>query len=74
MNRTIFVVMMLLFMNSGVAVNDAYGQDVMRNPNPVMSRCTCEDWDHDGRYGIVRDGQVLQGNIGPLEQCRRAIS
>lgn len=37
--------------------------------------CTCEDWDKDGRFGIVKNSskkissKVLRGNIGNYYQC-----
>jgi hypothetical protein len=33
------------------------------------NRCTCEDWDDDGRYGVVLNGRVLRGNVGSYGDC-----
>lgn len=34
-------------------------------------RCTCEDWDKDGRFGVVLNGRVLKGNVGNYDECMR---
>lgn len=44
-----------------------------RRPTKKLSgrdRCTCEDWDKDGRYGVVLNGTtVLMPNYGTYDQC-----
>jgi len=41
-------------------------------------RCTCEDWDRDGRYGIVihENGRkkVLRSNDGSYDECQQAAA
>lgn len=36
-------------------------------------KCTCEDWDRDGRFGVVLDGKVLKGNVGDYGTCMRNL-
>lgn len=36
---------------------------------PADLRCTCEDWDRDGRYGVVLSSKILAGNYGPYAKC-----
>jgi len=45
--------------------------DVIQHQNPVMrkNKCTCEDWDNDGRFGVVLDRRVLRSNYGTYTQC-----
>lgn len=31
--------------------------------------CTCEDWDKDGRFGVVLNGRVLRSNVGTRGAC-----
>lgn len=31
--------------------------------------CACEDWNHDGLFGVVRNGKLIQPNYGPYIQC-----
>lgn len=38
-------------------------------PKPSPSACTCEDWDRDGRYGVVYKGRVLAPNVGSPAAC-----
>ena len=39
--------------------------------------CSCEDWDGDGRFGVVLNGpngsEVLEPNIGPSRRCLRVM-
>ena len=44
---------------------------VVRPSNPVMrhNRCTCEDWNNDGRFGVVLGRKVLRSNYGTYAQC-----
>lgn len=35
----------------------------------VALRCTCEDWNKDGLYGVVLNGKVLSANYGPYAKC-----
>ena len=37
-------------------------------------KCRCEDWDSDGRFGVVLNGNVLRSNIGPYEECMRYLA
>jgi len=48
--------------------------DVMITPNPVMARnnCTCEDWDNNGRFGVVLNNKVLRSNVGSYSKCIEA--
>ncbi len=45
---------------------------------PNASLCTCEDWDKDGRYGVVlnSDGKksVLKSNRGDYNQCMEVLA
>ena len=45
--------------------------DVIRHHNPVMrkNKCSCEDWNNDGRFGVVLDRRVLRSNYGTYAQC-----
>jgi len=41
-----------------------------RKPVAPRNACTCEDWDRDGRYGVVLNGKtVLAPNVGSYDQC-----
>ena len=41
-----------------------------RQPTVSGNSCTCEDWDKDGRYGVVLNGKtVLAPNVGSHHQC-----
>lgn len=41
---------------------------------PKKGSCTCEDWDRDGRYGVVLNGKtVLSPNVGSYEHCLRRL-
>ena len=41
-----------------------------RQPTASGNSCTCEDWDKDGRYGVVLNGKtVLAPNVGSHNQC-----
>lgn len=44
-----------------------------RTPDTPSDGCRCEDWDHDGRFGVVLSGNVLRSNIGPYEACMRYL-
>ena len=45
--------------------------DVIRHQSPVMrkNKCTCEDWNNDGAYGVVLGRRVLRSNYGTYAQC-----
>ena len=36
---------------------------------PVAMSCTCEDWNKDGLYGVVKNGEILSANYGPYPKC-----
>lgn len=48
---------------------------IQSHPMPVTPQkrnCSCEDWDGDGRFGVVLNGtKVLKSNIGSRIQCQR---
>ena len=35
----------------------------------ARNNCSCEDWDNDGRFGIVLNGKVLKSNVGDYSAC-----
>jgi hypothetical protein len=37
----------------------------------AVNKCTCEDWDRDGRYGVVFDGKAIAPNVGSYSKCLR---
>ena len=44
---------------------------IVRPSNPVMkhNRCSCEDWNNDGEFGVVLGRKVLRSNYGTYAQC-----
>jgi len=53
-----------------VSLNDerCHAQPTAKSDNKT-NYCTCEDWNADGAFGVVRDGVALQKNIGPISEC-----
>ena len=43
----------------------------LRPDRPPGTDCTCEDWNNDGKFGVVLKGKILKSNIGPYEVCMR---
>jgi len=37
-------------------------------------KCTCEDWDNDRLFGVVKSGKVLRPNYGTYKQCMKLVS
>jgi len=33
------------------------------------TRCTCEDWNHDGEFGVVLGKEIVWANYGTYQQC-----
>lgn len=42
-----------------------------RPEEPGRNICTCEDWDEDGRFGVVLDGRAIASNVGSYSECMR---